>query len=89
MRSIRERMPRKKKEKKPPKRNVKLSYETVMVKKDKQIVYQCIERPTGSILCENFFKEDTDAITDHQNKHKQWEPNGGVVQFLTIGNINA
>ena len=31
-------MPRKKKERKPPKRNVKLSYETVMVKKGKQIV---------------------------------------------------
>ena len=87
MRSIRERMPRKKKERKPPKRNVKLSYETVMVKKGKQIVYQCIERPTGSILCENFFKEDTDAITDHQNKHKQWEAQGGVVQHLTFGKI--
>ena len=89
MQSIREKMPRKKREKRPPKKDVKLSYETVMVKKGKQIVYQCVEKPTGSILCENFFKEDTDAITKHQNKHKQWEPNGGVVKFLTIGNINA
>ena len=88
MQSIRERMPRRK-ERRPPRRNVKLSYETVMVKKGKQIVYQCVEKPTGSILCENFFKEDTDTITKHQNKHKQWEPNGGVVKFLTIGNINA
>ena len=88
MRSIRERMPRRK-ERRPPRRNVKLSYETVMVKKGRQIVYQCIERPTGSILCENFFKEDTDTITKHQNKHKQWAPNGGVVKFLTIGKIDA
>ena len=34
-------MPRKKREKRPPKKDVKLSYETVMVKKGKQIVYQC------------------------------------------------
>ena len=82
-------MPRKRIEKIPPRRNIKLSYETTMVKKGRSILYQCIERPTGSIICENFFKEDTDKITKHQNKHKQWEPNGGVVKFLTIGNINA
>ena len=80
-------MPRKRREKRPPKRNVKLSYETVMVKKNKSIVYQCIERPTGSIIVENFFKEDTDAITNHQNKHKQWEPQGGIVEHLTLGKI--
>lgn len=89
MRSIRERMPRKRREKRPPKRDIKLSYETTMVKKGRSILYQCIERPTGSILCENFFKEDTDTITKHQNKHKQWAPNGGVVKFLTIGKIDA
>tara|TARA_B100001996_G_scaffold352478_1_gene313186 strand:+ start:752 stop:1003 length:252 start_codon:yes stop_codon:yes gene_type:complete len=83
-------MPRpRKKERRPPRRNVKLSYETVMVKKGKQIVYQCIERPTGSIISENFFKEDTDSVTDHQNKHRQWEPNGGVVEFLTLGKIGT
>ena len=80
-------MPRKRREKRPPKKDVKLSYETVMVKKGRQIVYQCIERPTGSILCENFFKEDTDAITKHQNKHKQWIHSNGIVKFLTMGKI--
>ena len=59
MQSIKEKMPRKKREKRPPKKDVKLSYETVMVKKGKQIVYQCVEKPTGSILCENFFKEES------------------------------
>ena len=82
-------MPRKKREKRPPSKNVKLSYETIMVKKGRSIVYQCIERPTGSIICENFFKEDTDETTKFQNKHKQWEPNGGIVAFLTLGKVDA
>ena len=77
-----------KKEKKLSKKNIKLSYETVMVKKDRKILWQCIEKPTGSIICESFFREDVDKITKHQNKHRQWEPNGGIVKFLTLGNIN-
>ena len=77
-----------KKEKKLSKKNIKLSYETVMVKKNRKILWQCIEKPTGSIICENFFREDVDKITKHQNKHRQWEPNGGIVKFLTLGNIN-
>ena len=76
-----------KREKRPSSKNTKLSYETVMVKKNRKILWQCIEKPTGSIICEHFFKEDTDKITKHQNKHRQWEPNGGVVKFLTLGNI--
>jgi len=77
-----------KKEKKLSKKNIKLSYETVMVKKNKKILWQCIEKPTGSIICENFFREDTDKITKHQNKYRQWEPNGGIVKFLTLGKID-
>ena len=77
-----------KKEKKLSKKNIKLSYETVMVKKNRKILWQCIEKPTGSIICENFFREDVDKITKHQNKHRQWEPNGGVVKFLTLGKID-
>lgn len=82
-------MPRQRREKRPPRNNISLSYETIMVKKDKTIVYQCIERPTGSIIVENFFKDDTDRITNHHNKHKQWEPNGGIVDFLTLGKVKA
>ena len=77
-----------KKEKKLSKKNIKLSYETVKVKKNRKILWQCIEKPTGSIICENFFREDVDKITKHQNKYRQWEPNGGIVKFLTLGNIN-
>jgi|TARA_R110000782_G_scaffold259900_1_gene350954 hypothetical protein len=76
-----------KREKRPSSKNTKLSYETVMVKKNKKILWQCIEKPTGSIICEHFFKEDADSVTKHQNKHRQWEPNGGIVEFLTLGNI--
>ena len=76
-----------KKEKKLSKKNIKLSYETVMVKKNRKILWQCIEKPTGSIICENFFREDVDKITKHQNKHKQWEPQGGIVGHLTLGKI--
>ena len=78
-----------KKEKKLSKKNIKLSYETVMVKKNRKILWQCIEKPTGSIICENFFREDVDKITKHQNKYRQWEPNGGIVSFLTPGKIDA
>ena len=77
-----------KKEKKLSKKNTKLSYETVMVKKNRKILWQCIEKPTGSIICENFFREDVDKITKHQNKYRQWEPNGGIVKFLTLGKID-
>ena len=77
-----------KKEKKLSKKNIKLSYETVMVKKNRKILWQCIEKPTGSIICENFFREDVDKITKHQNKYRQWEPNGGTVKFLTLGKID-
>ena len=77
-----------KKEKKLSKKNIKLSYETVMVKKNRKILWQCIEKPTGSIICENFFREDVDKITKHQNKYRQWEPNGGIVKFLTLGKID-
>ena len=77
-----------KKEKKLSKKNIKLSYETVMVKKNRKILWQCIEKPTGSIICENFFREDVDKITKHQNKHRQWEPNGGIVKFLTLVKID-
>ena len=77
-----------KKEKKLSKKNIKLSYETVMVKKNRKILWQCIEKPTGSIICENYFREDVDKITKHQNKYRQWEPNGGIVKFLTLGKID-
>ncbi len=77
-----------KKEKKLSKKNTKLSYETVMVKKNRKILWQCIEKPTGSIICENFFREEVDKITKHQNKYRQWEPNGGIVKFLTLGKID-
>ena len=46
-----------------------------------------IERPTGSIITESEFEDDAKKICDFHNKHKQWEPNGGIVKFLTLGKI--
>ena len=46
-----------------------------------------IERPTGSIITESEFEDDAKKICDFQNKHKQWETNGGIVKFLTLGKI--
>ena len=49
--------------------------------------WRVIERPTGSIITESEFEDDAKNICDFHNKHKQWEPNGGIVKFLTLGKI--
>ena len=46
-----------------------------------------IERPTGSIISVAHFEDEAKKITDFQNKHKQWVPQGGVVKHLTMGKI--
>ena len=46
-----------------------------------------IERPTGSIITESEFEDEAKKVCDHQNKYKQWETNGGIVKFLTLGKI--
>ena len=46
-----------------------------------------IERPTGSIIAEEFFEDNAHAVVDFQNKHKQWAPQGGIVEHLTLGKI--
>ena len=61
----------------------KLSYEIKLSKRKQKIRWLVIERPTGSILCQTEFEDDAQKVCDLQNKYKQWEPNGGVVNFLT------
>jgi len=46
-----------------------------------------IERPTGSIIAEEIFEDKAQAVVDFQNKHKQWAPQGGIVEHLTLGKI--
>jgi hypothetical protein len=59
-----------------------LSYTKKMLKRGKDIIWQVIEKPTKSIIGEYFFEEDAHKLVKFQNKHKVWEPNGGVPKFL-------
>ena len=65
----------------------KISYEVKLVKRKSKVRWLCIERPTGSIITESEFEDEAQRVCDHQNKYKQWESNGGIVKFLTLGKI--
>ena len=72
---------------KPRAKPSKLSYELKLSKIKRKVRWRVIERPTGSIITESEFEDDAKKICDFHNKHKQWEPNGGIVKFLTLGKI--
>ena len=72
---------------KPRAKPSKLSYELKLSKRNRKVRWLVIERPTGSIITESEFEDDAKNICDFHNKHKQWEPNGGIVKFLTLGKI--
>ena len=72
---------------KPRAKHTKLSYELKLSKRNRKVRWLVIERPTGSIITESEFEDDAKKICDSQNKHKQWETNGGIVKFLTLGKI--
>ena len=72
---------------KPSAKPSKLSYELKLSKRNRKVRWLVIERPTGSIITESEFEDDAKKICDFQNKHKQWETNGGIVKFLTLGKI--
>tara|TARA_A100001011_G_C13683572_1_gene584704 strand:+ start:325 stop:546 length:222 start_codon:yes stop_codon:yes gene_type:complete len=65
----------------------KISYETKMSKRTGKVRWLVIERPTGSIIAEEVFEDKAKYVADFQNKHKQWEPQGGIVEHLTLGKI--
>ena len=65
----------------------KISYEMKLIKRKNKVRWLCVERPTGSIITESEFEDDAQKVCDLQNKYKQWEPNGGVVKYLTLGKI--
>ena len=65
----------------------KISYEIKLVKRKNKVRWLCVERPTGSIITESEFEDEAQKVSDLQNKYKQWEPNGGVVKYLTLGKI--
>ena len=59
-----------------------LSYSKKMVKRGKEIIWQVIEKPNKNIVSEYFFEEDAHRLVKFQNKHKVWQPNGGIPKFL-------
>ena len=65
----------------------KISYDTKLVKRKNKVRWLCVERPTGSIICESEFEDEAQKVCDHQNKYKQWENQGGIVKHLTLGKI--
>tara|TARA_R100001510_G_C7564994_1_gene143635 strand:+ start:518 stop:760 length:243 start_codon:yes stop_codon:yes gene_type:complete len=80
-------MKKKTAKRKPRATRAKLSYELKLSKIKRKVRWRVIERPTGSIITESEFEDDAKKICDFHNKHKQWEPNGGIVKFLTLGKI--
>ena len=72
----------------PRKVNKSFHYEKKMRKrKGKGVRWLVIERPTGSIIAEEIFEDKAQSLVDFQNKHKQWAPQGGIVEHLTLGKI--
>ena len=72
---------------KPRAKHTKLSYELKLSKRNRKVRWLVIERPTGSIITESEFEDEAKKVCDHQNKYKQWETNGRIVKFLTLGKI--
>ena len=62
----------------------KLSYEKKMKKIGRKIIWQVFELPTKKVVAEFFFEEDAEKLINFQNKHRVWEPNGGIPSFLYI-----
>ena len=69
------------------KKTSKINYETVMSKRKGKVRWLVVEKPTGSIIAEEVFEDQAKKIASFQNKHKQWEAQGGVVRHLTSGKI--
>jgi len=63
------------------------SYEKKLSKRNGNISWLVIERPTGSIINSFTFEEDAQEIVDFQNKHKVWAACGGLPQYLTLGKL--
>ena len=69
------------------KKTSKINYETVMSKRKGKVRWLVVEKPTGSIIAEEVFEDQAKKIASFQNKHKQWEAQGGVGRHLPYGKI--
>ena len=61
-----------------------LSYVKVMKKINKDIIWEVVEKPTNNVIAQYFFEEDAFKLMKFQNKHRVWEPNGGIPNFLWV-----
>ena len=52
------------------KRKPSIFYKSEMVKKDKEIIWRAVERPSGIVIKESFFEEDIKTVVKFQNKNK-------------------
>ena len=63
-----------------------LSYEKKLSKRNGQMRWLIIERPTGSIISEKVFEDEADEIVKFQNKNQVWAPKG-LPNYMTLGKI--
>ena len=78
-------------DKRPNSLEKKLTYSVEMTKEGKKILWNVIEKPTGNIVGKYFFEDDANHLAEFQNKHKVWQPNGGIPKMLwnwTAGSYN-
>lgn len=59
-----------------------LSYIKRIVKKNKSIYWQAVEKPTNTIIRQSFFEDDIEELVKFQNANRQWQSNGGIPKFL-------
>ena len=63
---------------------IDLYYRKKMVKTNKNIIWQVVEYPRKKVVAEYFFEEDAHKLVNFQNKHKVWQSQGGIPEFLYI-----
>ena len=57
-----------------------------MSKRNGQMRWLVVERPTGNIISEQVFEDEADEIVKFQNKNKVWAPRG-FPTYMTLGKI--
>ena len=63
-----------------------LSYEKKLSKRNGQMRWLVIERPTGNIISEQVFEDEAEEIIKFQNKNQVWAPRG-LPTYMTLGKI--
>ena len=63
-----------------------LSYEKKLSKRNGQMRWLIIERPTGSIISEKVFEDEADEIVKFQNQDQVWATKG-FPAYMTLGKI--